>query len=214
MKFLRGGSVLAVLFNSFNYISSKVQDYHDKVRELYAGRVSEHHDCLTEYASDVLRKNFGHANLENHEVEHPKGTLYVVKSKLSERTYTVDLHIGHETCSCLRYYEKGIPCVHMILSLQKHSRVCSPEQSHGLPTPISEILQLTDLVYLASRLFKAFTTRVVFTPDPMGTYKKNVHVVLPERVKTKGTAPQRRRALGWCEPRHSKQSAGKHPEKT
>ena len=179
MKFLRGGSVLTVLYKSFEYTCKKLNEYHEKAADLCERASLTHNPCYTRYVAALLDKYSEIKYKQYFTVTLKGGSVWTVQRKSDKKDYDVNLDESHPFCPCLHFSETRIPCVHMLLALQARS---------GTDLPVSnktKALYIDD-IYLVDKLLEAFPTRVASELGDIGSYAKNLSVGFAPKPRRRG----------------------------
>ena len=130
-------------------------------------------EYFTDDALKVYRSNMAMAL--NCTIEEHTSTDYIVK----EFNFRFIVNICEMKCSCLRFFDEGIACQH-ILKVIDFTRMSNSLGSLILP------------LFLRSRFIAAFPDKLVFTPKDHTSYVSNKNVV-PNCRKAKVGAPRTRR---------------------
>ena len=211
MMFLRGGSILTVLTESFKYTSRKIQMFYRKALELYHWNQEKGRIFFTKYASDMIRKNMDEKYRTEYSVTRQREDFFLVKKKDTGKEYFVNVDQEHPSCSCLFFKESGIPCIHFILALKlRVSCNTTLDQAKDTHLPEWQLAPYIDKFYCVSRFFKAFPSDNIFFPDDVRSYAVNRDVVLPPRGNQRG-APQWKRYFSKGEPRNGSSNAREAP---
>ncbi len=179
MRFLRDGSIFTILLKSFEKIVSKLVEFHKYGEKHYSETSGSGFDGFTSHVNDVLEKN------RRYVLEHSFSFLFVgmnswiVREGMGEKWHSVTLQNGKATCSCLRYFDEGIPCPHILFVLYK-TRTIDQQQ------PSQFIGSFIDPIYRTSLFLKAFPSDMTVDPGDLSACVPNESVILPVKERKRG----------------------------
>ena len=151
----RKGDILITLMKSFQGTSKKVKLIHEHAVHLQSQMPNPHFDFITEYATRVINEKLEKSCKENISVARVDKNKWIIGETGKE--YTVILHGRESSCTCQRYFEEGIPCIHMLLVLKKKYKIARE-------LSLSIIGEYIDPIYTGSQLLKAFPPIDFFIP--------------------------------------------------
>ena len=132
--------------------------------------------------NDVLEQNRKYAFAHSFSFLFSGVNLWIVREEIGGKWYTVTIQDGKATCSCLRYFDEGIPCPHILFVIYRSGMIDRQQ-------PSLLIGSFVDPIYRTSLFLKAFPSGMVADPGDLSMCVPNESVVLPVKERKRGHPP-------------------------